>query len=404
MKIDKINARQILDSRGNWTVECDVTLSDGSFGRGAVPSGASTGAHEALEIPAKSAVENVNTKIAALIVGKEIESQKELDEILINLDGTKNKSNLGANAILSVSLAFLKACAESKKLPLFKYIKEISENEEDAKLPTPMVNIFNGGQHAIGSTDIQEFMIVPNESFDFDKKIQISVDIFKSLKKVLKEKGYPTTVGDEGGFAPHLKDGNREALELISEAVKNANYSLGQDVFFALDVAASELFKDGKYFLETENKSLTTTEMIAWYEELCRDFPIISIEDGLDQEDWEGWKTLTEKLGGKIKLVGDDLFVTNKEFLQKGISEKCGNSILIKLNQIGTITETIETVNIAKENNFTPIISHRSGETEDTTIAHFAVGLSTPFIKTGSMSRTDRVAKYNELLRISEII
>lgn len=415
MKITKIFARQILDSRGNPTIETDITLDDGSFGRAAVPSGASTGTHEALELRdgdknfynglgVLKAIENVNTKISEKIIGLEINSQEELDNILINLDGTENKNVLGANAILSVSISFLKATAASKNLPLFQYVKEISGNTSEVSLPTPMVNVINGGKHAAGSTDIQEFMIVPMTGKTIAEKIQMSTEVFHSLGKVLKSKGYQTAVGDEGGYAPKFTNGNTEALDLISEAVKATKYELGKDICFVLDVAATEMLDGEMYNLKTENKKLTEDEMINWYAELIQKYPIVSIEDGLGENSWEGWKKLNQMLGEKIKLVGDDLFVTNTKFLQRGIDEKSANSILVKINQIGTITETVNTVNLAKANNFATIISHRSGETEDTTIAHLAVGLSAPFIKTGSMSRSERVAKYNELMRIEEIL
>lgn len=414
MKIIKIHARQILDSRGNPTIETDLYLEGDYFGRAAVPSGASTGTHEALELRdgdkdvynglgVLKAVENVNTKIAKEIVGKELNSQEELDNLLLKLDGTENKGNLGANAILSVSIAFLKAAADSKKISLFQYVQEIS-NTTVAKLPIPMVNVINGGKHAAGSTDIQEFMIVPLGGRSFSEKVQMSAEIFHALGKVLKGKGYQTAVGDEGGYAPKFTHGNTEALDCICEAVQNTKYVLGEDVALALDVAASEMLEDGMYNLKTENKKLSEDELISWYENLVAKYPIISIEDGLAEDSWEGWRKLTEKLGSKIKLVGDDLFVTNVKFLRKGIDEKSANAILIKINQIGTITETINAVKLAEENNFTSVMSHRSGETEDTTIAHLAVGLATEFIKTGSMSRTDRVAKYNELLRIEELL
>ncbi|HTK03457.1 MAG TPA: phosphopyruvate hydratase [Alphaproteobacteria bacterium] len=413
MKIKNIHARQILDSRGNPTVECDITLEDGSFGRAAVPSGASTGTHEALELrdgdpkiylgkSVLKAVENVNVVINNALVGIEITSQADLDNKMIELDGTENKSKLGANAILAVSLAFAKAAANSQKLPLYQYLHNISGVTKPLSLPLPMMNIINGGAHADFASDIQEFMIQPIGAKNFTDCLRMGAEIFHSLKKILKENGYDTAVGDEGGFAPRVKQGNKESLELISKAVAQAGYTLGTDVVFALDVAASELYKDGKYVLKAEGKEFTTDEMIAFLEDLVSKYPIVSIEDGLSEEDWDGWIKLNEKIGSKIQLVGDDLLVTNTKFLQKAIDVKACNAILVKVNQIGSLTETINAINLANSAGFKAITSHRSGETEDTTIAHIAVGLSTGQIKTGSLSRTDRVAKYNELLRIEE--
>ncbi len=412
MNIQKIVGRQILDSRSNPTVEADVILEDGTLGRAAVPSGASTGTYEAVELRdddkthfggkgVLKAVANVNTEIAQALVGKDASSQGEIDEAMIALDGTPNKGRLGANAILAVSLAVAKAAAISAKKPFYKYLQELSGTDKPL-LPLPMMNIINGGKHAAGSTDIQEFMIIPASAPTFSEALRMGAEIFQQLGKVLHDKGYGTTVGDEGGYAPHVKEGNAEALELISQAVDKAGYKLGEDVVLALDVAASELYKDGKYELSTENKSLTSSEMVAWYQELVEKFPIVSIEDGLSESDWDGWKELTVALGEKIQLVGDDLLVTNTNFLQRAITEKAGNAILVKLNQIGTLTETINAIALASKNNWNSITSHRSGETEDTSIAHLAVGLATGQIKTGSLSRTDRVAKYNELLRIEE--
>jgi enolase len=413
MKIIKVHARQILDSRGNPTVEADVTLEDGTIGRAAVPSGASTGSNEAVELRdgdsskylgkgVLKAVENVNSTIAEAVVGMDSEDQAGIDQKMIDLDGTNNKANLGANAILSVSLAVAKATALSQKKHLYKYISEIGGNKDQLTLPLPMMNIINGGAHASFSTDIQEFMIICSGTKTFSEAIRMGAEIFHHLAKVLKEAGYPTTVGDEGGYAPKVKEGNAEALEMISKAVANAGYKLGEDIKLALDVAASEFHKDGKYELKAEGQSLTTTEMVDWIVQLTAKYPIISVEDGLAEDDWEGWKQLTEKIGDSVQLVGDDLLVTNIKFLDKAIKENAANAILVKVNQIGTLTEAIEAVNMAKKASWKTIISHRSGETEDTTISHIAVGLSAGQIKTGSLSRTDRVAKYNELLRIEE--
>ncbi len=412
MTIQTIKGRQILDSRGNPTVEADVILEDGTLGRAAVPSGASTGTHEAVELRdddkskfggkgVLKAVANINTEIAQALIGKDASDQKAIDQAMIDLDGTPNKGRLGANAILAVSLAAAKAAALSAKKPFYEYLGGLA-GTSSYTLPMPMMNVINGGQHAAGSTDIQEFMIIPTGAATFSDAIRMGSEVFQQLKKVLHDKDYATTVGDEGGYAPHVKNGNAEALELISEAVKNAGYELGKDFVLALDVASSELYKDGKYHLETEGKTLTSDEMVAWYAELIEKFPIVSIEDGLAENDWDGWKKLTETLGSKIQLVGDDLLVTNTEFLKRGIEEKAGNAILIKLNQIGTLTETMNAIALASQNNWNAIVSHRSGETEDTSIAHLVVGLATGQIKTGSLSRTDRVAKYNELMRIEE--
>jgi len=411
MKISSIHARQILDSRGNPTVEADVILENGILGRAAVPSGASTGSHEAIELRdggnlygGKSvlhAVAHVNGEISEALVGMEVTNQTDIDQKMIDLDGTDNKGRLGANAILAVSLACAKAAALAKDKPLYVYIASLAGNGK-LMLPLPMMNIINGGKHAADSTDIQEFMIMPVGAANFSDCIRMGAEIFQALGKVLRSKGYATTVGDEGGYAPAVKNGNAEALELISEAVASAGYKLGEDVMLALDVASSELMQNGKYSLATEGKRLSSEEMVAFYEDLANRFPIVSIEDGLGEDDWDGWKQLTKKLGNHIQLVGDDLLVTNTEFLKRGITEKAGNAILIKVNQIGTLTETIRAVNMAHDAGWRAIISHRSGETEDTTIAHLAVGLGTGQIKTGSLSRTDRIAKYNELMRIEE--
>jgi len=411
MKISSIHARQILDSRGNPTIEADVTLENGILGRAAVPSGASTGSHEAIELrdggdlyggkSVLNAIAHVNGELSKALVGMEVTNQTDIDQKMIDLDGTENKGRLGANAILAVSLACAKAAALAKGKPLYAYVATLAGNSK-LVLPLPMMNIINGGKHAAGSTDIQEFMIMPVGAANFSDCIRMGAEIFQALGKVLKSKGYATTVGDEGGYAPAVKNGNAEALELISEAVASAGYKLGEDVVLALDVASSELIQDGKYALATESKQLSSEEMVAFYEDLVNRFPIVSIEDGLGEDDWDGWKQLTEKLGDHIQLVGDDLLVTNTEFLKRGIAEKAGNAILIKVNQIGTLTETIRAVNMAHDAGWKAVISHRSGETEDTTIAHLAVGLGTGQIKTGSLSRTDRVAKYNELMRIEE--
>jgi enolase len=405
-KIKDIKAREILDSRGNPTVEVDVLLENGVLGRAAVPSGASTGEREALEMRdggtrymgkgVLQAVENVNTIIRESIIGYDVSHQKEIDLKMIELDGTETKSKLGANAILGVSMAVLKASAIDAGKPLYAYVGE------GKTLPVPMMNILNGGAHADNRLDFQEFMIIPQAS-TIKERIRIGSEVFHSLKSVLNEKGLSTGVGDEGGFAPNLES-NREGFELICEAIKRAGYVVGEDVKLAIDVAASEFYKDGKYELKGENRSLTTDELIAYYEELIATYPIISIEDPVDENDWEGFRKITEKLGDKIQLVGDDLFVTNKKCLQMGIDYHAGNAILLKVNQIGTITETLETIALAKQHGYKTIISHRSGETEDTTIADLAVGLDLGQIKTGSMSRTDRICKYNQLIRIEEEI
>jgi enolase len=410
--IKKVVAREILDSRGNPTVEVDVFLKDGSFGRAAVPSGASTGSHEAVELRDKGkrykgkgvskAVKNVNEIISKAILRKDFD-QETLDRFLIKLDGTKNKKKLGANAILGVSLAFAHAISDSKKIPLYKYFNKVAKTKKPMVLPTPMMNILNGGEHAVNSTDFQEFMIVPHGFNSFSKALQAGSEVFHTLKKLLDKKGLNTSVGDEGGFAPTLKS-NEDALKLIQEAIKEAGYKPGKQISFALDVAATELYdKDTKkYILKQENKKLTSEQFVDYYEKLSKKYPIVSIEDGLDEDDWEGHKLLTERIGKNVQLVGDDLFVTNIERLGKGIDEGISNSILIKVNQIGTLTETFDAINLANKNNYTAVISHRSGETEDTTIADIVVGTGTGQIKTGSLCRSDRIAKYNQLLRIEE--
>ncbi|MFZ2522293.1 MAG: phosphopyruvate hydratase [Minisyncoccia bacterium] len=412
-KISKIIGREILDSRGNPTVEVDLYLSDGSFGRASVPSGASTGSHEACELRdggkryggkgVLKAVENVNTTIFNAIKKEQKAKsfdQRTLDNFLIKLDGTENKKRLGANAILGVSLAFAKAVAVSEKKPLWKYFKEISKTKEVC-LPVPMMNILNGGKHAENSTDLQEFMIMPLGAKSFSEALQWGVEVFHELKKILKSRKLNTSVGDEGGYAPALGS-NESAVQVILEAIKNSGYKPGKDIFIAIDAAASELYKDGKYHLEIEGKTLTSSEMVSFYADWVKKYPIVSIEDGLSEDDWEGYKLMTKLLGKRIQIVGDDLFVTNTSRLKKGIDEKCGNSILIKLNQIGTVSETIDAIQMARKAGFTSIISHRSGETEDSTISDFVVGLGTGQIKTGSLCRSDRVAKYNQLLRIEE--
>lgn len=415
MKITGIRARQILDSRGHPTVEADVTLENGVMGRAAVPSGASTGENEAHELRDNDlglhhgkgvsiAVNNINTTIKNKLIGMDATHQEEIDKALIALDGTKNKSKLGANAILAVSLAVAKAAALSQSKPFFTYLQELMDHDQGVSLPVPMMNIINGGKHAEDSTDIQEFMIMPVGAKTFSEALRMGTEVFHHLAKVLSKKGYKTTVGDEGGFAPSVVNGNKEAIDLIIEAVEDSNHEIGKDIVLALDVAASELFENEMYHLRTENKKLTSEQMVDWLSELCDKYPIVSIEDALDQNDWNGWKKLTEKIGDKVQLVGDDLFVTNIEFLGRGIEEKSANSILIKLNQIGTLTETIQAIKMADKANWNSVISHRSGETEDTTIAHLAVAANAGQIKTGSLSRTDRVAKYNELLRIEELL
>ena len=403
MKIKDVKAREILDSRGNPTVEVDVILENGVKGRAAVPSGASTGEREALEMRdgdnrfngkgVLKAVNNVNTIIRDKVIGMDASNQKELDYTMIELDGTETKSKLGANAILGVSMAAMKASAIAEGKELYEYIGD------GKTLPVPMMNIINGGAHADNKLDFQEFMIIPQRD-SLHERVRVGAEVFHSLKKVLNDRGLSTGVGDEGGFAPDLES-NSEGFELIMEAIEKAGYTPGKDVCMAIDVAASE-FYDGKYNLVGENRSLTTDELIDFYEELVNKYPIISIEDPVDENDWEGFTKVTERLGDKIQLVGDDLFVTNKKCLQQGIDNHAGNAILLKVNQIGTITETLETIDLAKSNGYKTVISHRSGETEDTTIADLAVGLDLGQIKTGSMSRTDRICKYNQLMRIEE--
>lgn len=405
MKIKDIKAREVLDSRGNPTVEVDVILENGILGRAIVPSGASTGSREAIELRDNDAnrymgkgvlkaVNNVNTIIREKLISMDASDQALIDKTLLDLDGTENKSKLGANATLGVSMAVLKASSLVANKPLYRYIGE------GTTLPRPMMNILNGGAHADNNLDFQEFMIIPN-AYTFKERLRIGSEVFHTLKKVLKEKGYNTNVGDEGGFAPNLSS-NKEALDVIVEAIKKANYTPGVDVNIGLDVAASEFYEDGVYNLKGENRKLNVDELIEFYKELCANYPIISIEDPVDENDWDGFIKITQELGDRIQLVGDDLFVTNKKYLQYAIDHKAGNAILLKVNQIGTITETLETIELAKKNNYKTIISHRSGETEDTIIADLAVGLDLGQIKTGSLSRTDRICKYNQLLRIEE--
>ena len=406
--IELVYAREVLDSRGNPTVEVEVYTEVGAFGSAIVPSGASTGAHEAVELRdgdksrylgkgVLGAVENVNTTIADEIVGFDVFDQVGIDNAMIELDGTPNKGKLGANAILGVSIAVAKAAADEMGMELYEYLGGVNGKV----LPAPMMNILNGGEHADNNVDIQEFMVMPLGAPNFREALRMGAEVFHSLKSVLKSKGLNTAVGDEGGFAPNLES-NEEALETIVEAIKKAGYKPGEDIYLALDVAATEMYEDGKYNFKGEGVVRTTDEMIEYYETLSEKYPIISIEDGLSEDDWDGWEKLTEKLGKKIQLVGDDLFVTNVERLQKGIDLKVANSILIKLNQIGTITETLDAIELAKKHGYTAVVSHRSGETEDTTIADLVVATNAGQIKTGSASRTDRIAKYNRLLRIED--
>lgn len=407
--IKKVHAREILDSRGNPTIEVDIVLEDGTLGRAAVPSGASTGEREAVELRdgdkkrylgkgVSKAVDNVNRLIAKKISGMDCLDQVTLDEMIIKLDGSKNKSKLGANALLGVSLAAAQAAANYLKQPLYKYIGGVNAKT----LPVPMMNIINGGRHADNTVDFQEFMIIPAGAKSFSEALRCGVEIFHCLRTVLHKKNYNTNVGDEGGFAPNLKS-NEEAIEVILEAIDKSGYKSGKDVFIGLDSASSEMWKNGKYeFYKSHIPDKTPEQMVALYEKLVKDYPILSIEDGMAENDWNGWKLLTDSLGKKVQIVGDDLFVTNTEILQKGIDKKIANSILVKVNQIGTLTETLNCIELAKTNNYTCVISHRSGETEDTTISDIAVATNAGQIKTGSLSRTDRVAKYNQLLRIEE--
>ena len=408
VEIDSIFAREILDSRGNPTLEVDVTLGDGGFGRAAVPSGASTGKHEAVELRdgdksryggkgVLKAVMNVNTEIADTLYGLDAENQRGIDQILIDLDGTPNKARLGANAMLGVSLALAKAVANSQGVPLYRYVG----GSNAYTLPVPMMNIINGGEHADNPIDVQEFMVMPVGAKSFSHALQMGAEIFHALKAKLKADGHNTNVGDEGGFAPNLES-SEVALEYIMSAIKAAGYTPGEDVFLAMDVASTEFFVDGKYELKGEGKSLTPEQFVDYLEDLFNKFPIISIEDGMDEDDWDGWAALTDRIGHKCQLVGDDLFVTNPERLAKGIDRGVANSILVKVNQIGTLSETLDAVELAHRAGFTSVMSHRSGETEDATIADLAVATNCGQIKTGSLARSDRLAKYNQLLRIEE--
>ena len=418
--IKTIIGREILDSRGNPTVEVDVVLKDDKknewFGRAAVPSGASTGSHEAIELRdggtryggkgVQKAVMNVNTLILKALKGKAF-NQKTLDDAMINLDGTENKGNLGANAILGVSLAFAHAAAVSEGVPLYRYFAKIAKTGKPMSLPLPMMNILNGGKHAEQSTDLQEFMIMPVGAKNFSHALQMGTEVFHALKKILHKRGLSTSVGDEGGFAPSLPS-NEAAIEVILEAVVAAGYKPGKDIAIAIDGAATELYKQengaGIYDLASEKRKLSSAEMVTFYADWLKKYPIVSIEDGFSEDDWEGWKLMTKKIGKKVQIVGDDLFVTNIKRLERGINENAGNSILIKLNQIGTVSETIDAIKMAHKAGMTAVVSHRSGETEDTTISHFVVGLGCGQIKTGSLCRSERVAKYNELLRIEEAL
>lgn len=409
--IESIHARQILDSRGNPTVEVDVVTESGAFGRAAVPSGASTGTHEAVELRdgdkkrflgrgVLKAVENVNTKISAEIIGFDVFDQNLLDKIMIELDGTPNKGNLGANAILGTSLAIAKAAAMEAGMPLYRYIGGVSANT----LPVPMMNILNGGSHADNSIDFQEFMVMPVKADTFSEALRMGTEVFHTLKKVLHDAGLSTNVGDEGGFAPNIKS-NEEAIEVVIKAIEKAGFKPGEDIYIAMDAATSEFFdaKTNQYtFKKSSGKSISSDEMVEYWANWAKKYPIISIEDGMAEDDWNGWKKLTDAIGKKVQLVGDDLFVTNVTRLQDGIDKGVGNSILIKVNQIGSLSETIAAVNLAKRNSYKSIMSHRSGETEDSTIADLAVALNTGQIKTGSASRSDRMAKYNQLIRIEE--
>ena len=407
-KIIDVRAREIIDSRGNPTVEVDVLLESGCLGRASVPSGASTGRHEAMELRDNDkkrflgrgvlkAVDNVNKTIKNSLVGMDAKKQKEIDKKLIELDGSNNKQNLGANAILAVSLAVAKAMAKDENKPLYKYLG----GENARVLPLPMMNILNGGKHADNKLDIQEFMIIPVGAKSLGEAVRMGGEVFHTLKNILKENGYNTNVGDEGGFAPNLSS-TREALGLIVQAIDSAGYRIGDDAMIGLDIASTEFYENGVYNMVGENKKFTSKELIEFYKEICKEFPIISIEDGMAEDDWDGWMLLTEELGDKIQLVGDDLFVTNPRRLRDGIEKKVANAVLVKVNQIGTLTEALDTVDIAYSNGYNVILSHRSGETEDTTIADIAVATNCGQIKTGSLSRTDRVAKYNQLIRIEE--
>jgi len=409
-KIKNIHAREILDSRGNPTVECDVELDDGSFGRAAVPSGASTGVHEALELRdgdtnrylgkgVKKAVQNINSMIKNEVVGKIYSNYQAFDKTVLDLDGTENKSNIGANATLAASLAFAKSLADHTSTTLYQHIAE----DDNFLLPVPMMNIINGGSHADNDVDIQEFMIAPVGASSFSESLRFGCEIFHSLKSILKSKSLNTNVGDEGGFAPNVNS-SAEVIEIILSAVEKAGLKINDDILLSLDVASTEFYQNNKYELKGEGQTLSSDEMVSYIENLANNFPIYSIEDGMSEDDWDGWIDLTKRIGNKVQLVGDDLFVTNIKRLKTGIEKNAGNAILVKLNQIGTLSETIDAINLGKRNNFNSIISHRSGETEDTTIADLSVAVSAGQIKTGSLSRTDRTAKYNQLLRIEEML
>ena len=411
--IKYIHARQILDSRGNPTVEADVALEGGATGRAAVPSGASTGAGEALELRdgdkeryggkgVLKAVWNVNNKIADILIGNDAANQREIDQLMLDLDGTDNKSKLGANAILAVSLAVAKAVAHAKGMRFYEYVAELAGTTEEMCLPMPMMNVMNGGAHAGWSTDFQEYMIIPVSATNINDAVRMGAEVFHALAKILKERDYVTTVGDEGGYAPRVHDGNNEPLELIKLAIEAAGYRPGEDICIAMDVASSEFAADDHYELKTNGDWKSSEDLANWYQWIIDNYPVVSIEDGLGENDWKGWTMLTDRFGKDVQLVGDDLFVTNSKLLQKGIDMGAANSILIKPNQIGSLSETIDTVLLAKKYGYTCVMSHRSGETEDTTIAHLAVGLGTGQIKTGSLSRSERIAKYNELMRIAE--
>ena len=421
--ISNIKARQVLDSRGNPTVEAEVYLENGGFGKAIVPSGASTGSLEALELRdgdklryggkgVLKAVWNVNSKIKDVLVGNNSDVRM-VDQMMLDLDGTENKSNLGANAILAVSLANAKANARARKIPFYKYIAELAGTTDQISIPMPMMNVMNGGEHASWATDFQEYMIIPHGAGNIADAVRMGAEVFHTLKKVLAERDYPTTVGDEGGYAPKVRDGNNEPLELIKLAVEKSGYKFGKDIAIAMDIAASEFydtsetskdspFAGGRYILKTNGDWKTAEDMINWYDWIVSNYPVVSIEDGLAENDWDNWKIMTDRLGSHIQLVGDDLFVTNTELLARGIKNGVANSILIKPNQIGSLSETIDAVLMAKNAGYATVMSHRSGETEDVSIAHLAVGLGTGQIKTGSLSRSERIAKYNELIRIAE--
>lgn len=410
--ISNIKARQVLDSRGNPTVEAEVYLENGGFGRAIVPSGASTGAGEALELrdqdhklyngkSVHKAVWNVNSKISDVLIGNSADP-RYVDQIMCDLDGTENKSTLGANAILAVSLANAKANARARQIPFYKYIAELAGTSGEMSIPMPMMNVMNGGAHASWATDFQEYMIIPRSAGNIADGVRMGAEVFHALGAVLKERDYPTTVGDEGGYAPRVRDGNNEPLECIKYAVDKAGYEFGKDICIAMDIAASEFYDQDHYVLKTNGDWKSSDDLINWYTWIVDNYPVVSIEDGLAENDWSNWQILTQRLGDRIQLVGDDLFVTNVKLLERGISEKCGNAILIKPNQIGTLSETIDAVMLAKRAGFNTVMSHRSGETEDVSIAHLAVGLGTGQLKTGSLSRTDRIAKYNELIRIAD--